>query len=64
MKYAKMSKLEYYIPNINPQCYAPIQDKIGYHMQWHLTTPMSIDSCRVLTLLRTLSHKLDVQGLQ
>ena len=59
---AKMTKLEYYIANVNSECwsqYKPIMpiDRI----QPYLITNMSSDAHRALTLLCTRSHKLGIE---
>ena len=42
----KMPKLEYYIANINPQDWFQCKEKIIEHIQWHVTTPISLGSRR------------------
>ena len=53
----KMSKLEHYIANVNPQCWPQYNAKMLEH---HILvpTPMNLGSPRALTLLRNRSHKL------
>ena len=53
MEDAKRTKLEYYIANIDNECWDRIQP--------YLITNMSINSCRALTLLCTRSHNLGIK---
>ena len=53
-KYATMTKLEYYITNISPQCWVLYKGRrVIDSIQPYLITYMSINTLRALTLLRT-----------
>ena len=52
-QYAKMSNLEYNIPNINPQYWFQYKVKMSKHIQSHLTTHMSLGPWNASTLLQT-----------
>ena len=53
-KDAKRTKLEYYIANINPECWVLYKARRPIdRIQPYLITNMSINSRRALTLLRT-----------
>ena len=59
---AKRPKLEYYIANINPECWIRYSESMPMNrIQPYLITSMSSNSRRGLTLLRTRSHKLGIE---
>ena len=60
-KDAKMSRLEYYIANINSQCWPQYKEKMPKQIQSRLTTTMSLGSQRALTILKTHSLKSRVE---
>ena len=52
---AKRTKLEYYIANVNLECWSQ------YKARAYLITNMSSNARRALTLLHTRSHKLGIE---
>ena len=61
-KDAKRTKLEYYIANINPECWVLYKARGPIdRIQPYLITNMSINSRRALTLLHTWSHNLGIE---
>ena len=51
---AKWTKLEYYIANINPECWSQYKARVPIdRIQPYLITNMSSNARRALTLLRT-----------
>ena len=58
---AKRTKLEYYIANINPECWSQYKARMPIDLiQPYLITNMS-NAPRALTLLSTRSHKLGIE---
>ena len=59
---AKRTKLEYYIANVNPECWSQYKARMSIDcIQTYLITNMSSNARRALTLLRTRSHKLGIE---
>ena len=59
---AKRTNLEYYISNINLECWSQYKARIPVdNIQPYLITNMSSNARRALTLLRTRSHKLGIE---
>ena len=58
---AKRTKLEYYIANVNPECWSQYKARMPIdRIQPYLITNMSSNARRALTLLYTVSHKLGI----
>ena len=58
---AKRTKLEYYIANVNPECWSQYKTRMSIdRIQPYLITNMS-NARRALTQLRTRSHKLGIE---
>ena len=61
-KDAKRKKLEYYIANINLECWVLYKARRHINrIQLYLINNVSINSRRALTLIQTQSHKLGIQ---
>ena len=59
---AKRTKLEYYIVNVNPECWSQYKARMSIdRIQPYLITNMSSNARRALTLLCTRSHKLGIE---
>ena len=59
---AKRTKLEYYIANVNPECWSQYKARVPIdRIQPYLITNMSSNARRALTLLRTRSPKLGIE---
>ena len=59
---AKRTKIEYYIANVNPECWSQYKAVMPIdRIQPYLITNMSSNARRALTLLRTRSHKLGIE---
>ena len=59
----KRTKLEYYIANVNPECWSQYKAKMptDHGIQPYLITNMTSNAHRALTLLHTQSHKLGIE---
>ena len=59
---AKRTKLEYYIANVNPECWSQYKARILIdRIQLYLITNMSSNAHRAVTPLRTRSHRLGIK---
>ena len=59
---AKITKLEYYIANVNPKCWSQYKARMPIdRIHPYLITNMSSNARRALTLLHTQSHNLGIE---